>query len=898
MIVKLTQNEAKDPSLSGGKGSQLAELIAQGLPVPGGFVIGTEAFDEFCQTYKILEKLETLLSNEKSKGSVQFYKDIENFQSEIRQYTLPEHLLNEVSAQLSESEPASLWAVRSSAVAEDMEGASFAGQYDTVLGVSGIEEISKAILHCWASFFNSNAIQYKRDRNIVDNRAAVVVQQLINADAAGVCFSINPLNGCENEVVINANYGLGESVVGGLATPDTFIVDKAENKILSAETGSKKVKTVRIAGGSKEIETTQEEQSAQCLSSEQVKQVTELVIKVETIDKHSVDIEWALAGEGVYLLQSRPVTASAQASKGTEDSVISEPPEAWVPEYGTTIDPKYPLYTNGNVSEILPGCITPLTWSRIAPTIDYSFTQQLYQLKMLDKKPEPLNELKTLGFFYYRPYLRISFFTETAIAAPGISPDFYLEEFIGKPEKATPGFDKDALTPGGILHFSKICVAGVSNLLKTGERIHACEDYMKALLADSSADKIKARDNKTLIDSVAFNEAYGELSVVHIWVSTFAGLGFSIIRKLTNRWFDDEGGTLAASLITGIGVMPSAEPAFEMHDLAQIILKDSVLFAFFEQSNDKEVYQSLANSDHSSAQAFIKSLNKFLGTHGHRGICENELMTKCWRDDPAQVVGMIRNFLMPNAIAPKEVQKQQEKASRESTQACLGQLNVFQGLLFKPLLAFVRRYVLKREELKNFITLREDRARCIFQELARRFTDAGDIKALEDIYFLTWAEIYKLVNGKLSGERAREILAKRQQEFEWCKQLQMPKLINGEAKPISLESMAGHKRLVGMGVYPGKVEGKARVVMDPRTENKVEPGEILVAPVTDAGWTPLFINAAALVVEVGGLLSHGSVVAREYGLPAVVGAEGATQMIKTGDNIVVDGKTGMVALLD
>ncbi len=891
MIIQLSDIKATQSSLTGGKGSQLAELIQRELPVPPGFVVNTEVFKEFCQTHNLLAQLDKLLIDIENKDESIFYQRIEAFQASIRQLSLPTRLLQELEAQLKQHPSSSLWAVRSSAVAEDMKGASFAGQYDTVLGVSGLTEISQAIRHCWASFFNSNAIQYKRDRNIIDNRAAVVIQQLINADAAGVCFSMNPLNGNNNEIVINANVGLGESVVSGVATPDTFIINKPNNSILSSEIGSKKLKTVRIPGGSEEVETSSEEQAILCINEEQAKMVASLAQQVETDNRHCVDIEWAISDNKVYLLQSRPITSTVNETPST-------PPDNWVPTFNTAIDPNYPLYTNGNISEILPGCITPLTWSRVAPTIDYAFTQQLYEMGVINKKPDPLKQLQSLGLFYYRPYIRISYFTETAIATPGLSPDLYLEEFIGPPKTKTSGFTTKDFHPLRIYHFLKICSLGLFNFLNNRKRILWAESYIHNFLENSRDKDIQSKDSKSLIDSLAFSETYGELSVIHIWVSTFAGVGFGIIRNLTERWFDDNNGTLAASLITGIGVLPSAEPSFDIYNLAQIILSNENLTSIFDNNNDHETYQSLLSCTVPVAQSFIGELHQFLAKHGHRGIGENELMSKCWRDEPGQVIGMIRNFLLPGTVSPFTIQQQQKKASIENSKSCLGQLNIVTRSLFKPLLSFVRHFVEKREVIKNYITLREDSARRTFQELARRLVASGDLDDTQDIYFLTWKEIQHLIYGKVSAGRSQEIITTRQQEFEWSKQLCMPKLIRYEAKPVTLDTMKNNKHLTGMGVYPGQIEGKARVVMDPRTANKVEPGEILIAPVTDAAWTPLFINAAALVVEVGGLLSHGSVVAREYGLPTVVGAEGATRMIKTGDRVAVDGKTGMVALLE
>lgn len=892
MIIQLTSDAAQDINLAGGKGSALAALAARGYPVPPGFVITTDAFAGFCRQHAIPERLAALYAASKERDEAWFHQAVERLQEHIRKLTFPADLRAQLETQLAGG--GGLWAVRSSAVAEDLKGASFAGQYDTVLGVEGTDEVASAVLRCWASFFNANAMQYRLVRNIRDDRMALVVQQLVAADAAGVSFSINPVNGDRDQIVINANYGLGESVVGGLVTPDTIIAAKSTGAVVSQSVGSKLVKTVRAKGGSQEIETTPDERDRMCLSTHQITRLVELAKRVELSDGHAVDIEWAFAGDALYLLQSRPVTAAAIPAPQAADG----PPKGWAPRTNTPIDPRFPLHTNGNVSEILPGCISPLTWSRVSVAIDYAFTQQYYELGVVDKKPDPAAKLESLAFFYYRPYICISYFTEHAKAAPGLTPDIYLEEFVGKPEKKTPPFSWGDLRPGQILKLFKLLTGFIKNLLQNGRQVDETHVYFKAFCEDLSDERIAQLGNQVLIDKIAFSETYGQMSLLHIWVSSFASAGFAVIRGLTEKWLDDRAGTLAAGLVTGIGVLPSAEPAFGLYEMSQLVAGSETLRAIFAEADNHRVYETLQTSESAEAAAFRTALQGFLQRHGHRGICEAELMTKCWRDEPAQVVGMIRNYLLPGVTAPAVVKARQEQARLDATRNTLGRLNPLRRAVMGQLLRFTKHFIQKREEIKNMITLREDRARRVFQRIAARLHDEGRIAAADDIYFLTWKELRGLIFGERSADEARRIVEERQQEFRWCQQLSMPKLINGVAAPIALDDLDDRKRLHGVGVYPGKVEGRARVILDPRVNAVIEPGEILVAPVTDAGWTPLFINAAGLVVEVGGLLSHGSVVAREYGLPAVVGAAGATRRIKTGDRIVVDGFAGTVVLLD
>jgi pyruvate,water dikinase len=209
-----------------------------------------------------------------------------------------------------------------------------------------------------------------------------------------------------------------------------------------------------------------------------------------------------------------------------------------------------------------------------------------------------------------------------------------------------------------------------------------------------------------------------------------------------------------------------------------------------------------------------------------------------------------------------------------------------------------RRNIELRERLKDLIVLRSDRFRRIYAEVRTRLVDRGWLYDPDDLFFLMWKEVRDLLTGRLSPEAAKEIISGRRQDFEWCQMVYVPKIMNGKAIVVKPDEFPSEKQLQGMGVSPGKVEGRARVILDPRVESHIEPGEILIAPVTDAGWTPLFINAGGLIVDIGGLLSHGSIVAREYGLPAVVGVADATRRIKTGERIYLDGSTGLVIKLD
>jgi phosphohistidine swiveling domain-containing protein len=349
-------------------------------------------------------------------------------------------------------------------------------------------------------------------------------------------------------------------------------------------------------------------------------------------------------------------------------------------------------------------------------------------------------------------------------------------------------------------------------------------------------------------------------------------------------------------MVTGIGTLPSANPAFGLYDLAKMVMSSPEISNLFTSNSDNESLLDLINTD-ANKKDFKTSLEEFLTLHGHRAVCEAEFRSPTWREDPTQIIGLIRNYLQPGVTPPEELRIRQER-TRDEAMKQVDRLPQPKRFIMKRVLKAARRNIEFREGLKDLIVLRSDRFRRIYAEIRTRLLDRGWLYDPDDLFFLMWKEVRDLLNGKLSPEVAKEIISRRRQDFEWCQMVHVPKIINGKAIVVKPDEFPSEQQLQGMGVSPGKVEGRARVILDPRVESHIEPGEILIAPVTDAGWTPLFINAGGLIVDIGGLLSHGSIVAREYGLPAVVGVADATRRIKTGERIYLDGSTGLVIKLD
>jgi len=849
------------------------------MPVPNGLVVTTRAFASFVDALGLTSAREELAACDC--GRVAALADL--LRDAIGKAEFPPALAKEAIHGLAQCEPdphrGSLWAVRSSAVAEDTEEASFAGQYDTTLGVTP-EQLVDAIRRSWCSAFSERAVRYRRERGITDDLMAVVVQKLVRADAAGVCFTVDPMDG-DHHIVLNANYGLGETVVAGLVTPDTYRLDREEGKLLSQRLGEKQLRMVAGPRGMQAVEVSAAERAAFCLSAEQAEEVAKLAIAVEKRHGTPVDIEWAYEADTLYLLQARSITA--------REASLGAPAPGWVPWNNTSIDPRYPLYSNGNISEVLPGCVTPLSWDHTGQLIEHAFQAQLEALGALgpaDGRPS------VLGFFFHRPYVNVSLLMEAAERTPGMTPETVYEELVGKPERRTASLRVGDFAPHRLPALFRVVRVVVAQLLSMSSQIEACRSEAEVDAQRFDATWLEKASDRALLDHVKMTDDLGRPSVVHVWASTLASVAFAQLRRLTARWLEDDDGALASELVTSIAHLPSAEPALELHALAEKIAADGALNRVFrtEQSDD-------AALEALRGHPLYEELERFLGEYGHRGVAEAELSRPCWREDPVQIISLIRNHLRPRAMTPLGVRERQRRAHEEAMRR-LDSLSTWRRAWLQVLIRRARTGFLQRETMKDLVIRRLDRSRRIYREIHRRLMERGLVSTEDAMFFLVWPEIEALMMGAESPEDLARLVERRKRDYRWSQRVEVPKLQKGTPRTVAPEELPHRAELDGLGVSPGTVTGLARVVSDPRNGAYIEPGEILVAPVTDVAWTPLFSQAAGIVVEVGGLLSHGSIVAREYGVPAVVGVSGATTAIRTGDRIRLDGARGRVFKLD
>jgi len=390
-----------------------------------------------------------------------------------------------------------------------------------------------------------------------------------------------------------------------------------------------------------------------------------------------------------------------------------------------------------------------------------------------------------------------------------------------------------------------------------------------------------------------------EVGVVHVSGAGLTGAMFEGLRQNTKNWLGDTDGSLHNRLCTGLAVLESAMPAYELWDLSRIVLNSKPLQEAFALADGVEIERRLTALSGPDAFHFRERLHEFLRKHGHRSVMEAEIAAKSWEEDLPTVLVMVRNYLQAGDDAdPRRSQERQREEREQATAEAFGGLSWWRRPFFRYSLRQAQDGVISREHTKELFVRAIDRARRISRHIGWRLVDRGLLDSIWDLYYLTWDETQALLRGQSTREQAYVLVARRRNEEERNKRVVLPETFKGRPTPLTLEQqrLPESQLLRGIAVSPGRVTGRARVIIDPRIDATIEPGEILVAPVTDAGWTPLFVAAAGVVVDVGGTLSHGSTVAREYGLPAVVNVKHGTRMIRTGQTITVDGTAGTVIL--
>ncbi len=865
----------------GGKGANLAELARAGFAVPPGFLVGTAAYRVFVAANGIARQIVDLASAAPADDPPALDAASDQIRGLFARADMPAELAEPILAayhSLAAARPGLAVAVRSSATAEDLPGLSFAGQQDTYLNIVGDDALLDAVRRCWASLWTARAMGYRARNGIApgDVALAVVVQELVPSEVSGVLFTANPLTGRRAEIVIDASYGLGEAIVSGQVEPDHYVVDPQTWRVIGRKLGAKALAILpRAGGGTDQVARTG---AGQALADAQILDLARTAARVAAHFGSPQDIEWAWAGGQLYILQSRPITSlyplpQVPAAPGAARVYYSFNSVQGV------VDPFTPL--GCDLLQLLAGGF--LSVARVGRA--------------------PREVIPAAGG---RLFIDVTNLTRLAVAVfqrvdPGARQTLARLIAEGQVEARAPSI-------GTILrHLAPLLRTIVPRAI---ESLRAPEfgrarglAEAEAFLDSARAHVAAARTLSALLDAAEQDVARAVPTVLPALGPVFAPslLLMGLAGRMLERWLGQPRGAVF-QLLRGLPHNGTTEMDLKLWATAQAIRADApAREALLRMPVEAQASAYTRGALPPVAQ---RAIGEFLAQYGMRGVAEIDIGRPRWRDDPTPILQTIHGYLqLEDAdLAPdRQFERGAAEAARLTdewaTRLARRPLGGPRARLLRFCVDRMRRLAGTREAPKfylvNVLGLYRDALLAHGRDLAAR----GVLPQPADIFFLSIDQLRRYARGEAADLAALVAAARAEYEHDRAGR-RMPRLLLGTGETF-YDGMAapGANDLVGDPVSPGVAEGPARVVTDPRGV-RLAPGEILVCPATDPGWTPLFLTAGALVMEVGGMVTHGSVVAREYGIPAVVGVHNATTRLATGQRIRVDGMAGRVTILD
>ena len=852
--------------LVGGKGLRLAEMAQAGLPVLPGFCVTTVAYRAFLSH----NGLEAIVSAE----------DETTVHDQITTAELPEDItiaIREAYERLSGPV-----AVRSSATAEDSQDASFAGQYDTFLNVTGSEAVLEKVRACWAGLWSERALAYTREQGLDPFQAdmGVVVQRQGQAEAAGVLFTLNPLTGREEEMMVEAAWGLGEAVVSGRVTPDHYVVDAVDGQVLSRDIANQSVVLVTDEeGGVREEPLPPDQCDRPVLSDEQLLELAELGYKVQSLYGYPQDVEWALVDGEFVLLQARPLTSFS-------------------------FDPELGQWTSGNYREVLPGFASPLAMS-LSLEHDYgrALSEFFRDIKMGEAPPGTVWGRP----FFGRAYWNVGVAKQFAAMIPG-----YKERLLDQTMGVEPTYEGDGLAtpwaPHTIVHALPILFALNDRFKNEWRDGHAYRDRFLSEIepALNEVDPVATSDKELADYCHRMAELHWDANGTAIRVSmlsTQAQDDFEPMIHRLNVTLPANQRIAAGDLITGLSDVRTAQPTLELWKLGRTALEDPQVTAAVTQSNPDDIPNRLQATE--PGRNFWGRVQEFLARYHYMAPIDEDLSEPRWDEDPSFVLSTLQAYALADESmdpirrleAQRQVRRKTERRVLEILSRSWRRLWPFGRRSFIKQLRLVRRYVWWREETRVIASRAFYQCRRFYKELGYRWAERGILDEPDHIFCLRWPPIRAVLVGEAPAGRLRDRVAGYLHLKTCYRNFEPPSVIGVGASIRKLNVRPGQRLFEGVPCSSGRVDAVARVVQNLEEARALQRGEILVARYTNPGWTPLFNLAGGIVIEEGGLLSHGAVVAREYGIPAVLRIEGATKIFHTGQRLRMDGSAGTVEIL-
>ncbi|MEK4432690.1 phosphoenolpyruvate synthase [Paenibacillus sp. FSL M7-0802] len=867
LVLGFQEMEKTQFLLVGGKGLNLGELSKiEGIPVPEGFCVTTVGYQKAIEQketyYALLDRLTRLKAEERA----QIGEISRQIRQMIMEVEVPSDVVEAVTHYLSRFGEEHAYAVRSSATAEDLPHASFAGQQDTYLNIIGKEAILQHISKCWASLFTDRAVIYRMQNGFDHSQVylSVIVQRMVFPQASGILFTADPITSNRKLLSIDASFGLGEALVSGLVSADCYKVQEGE--IVDKRIATKKLAIYgRREGGTETRQIDPDQQKTQTLTEQQILQLARMGRQIEAYFGYPQDIEWCLAHDTFYIVQSRPITT------------LYPIPEA--------NDQENHVYVSVGHQQMMTDPIKPLGLSfylLITPAPMRIAGGRLFVdvTHMLASPVSRETFLNTLG--QSDPLIKDAFMTL-------IERDF-IKSLPDDRTEQSPGNSSKGRSSAGFQAQIENDPAIVSGLIKNSQT--SIEELKQNIQTKSGADLFDfILEDLQELKKILFDPQSSKVFMTAMNASSW-------INEKMYEWLGEKNAadTLSQSVPNNI----TSEMGLALLDVADAIRPYPEVIDYLQHVKDDNFLDEMVKLD--GGQETQDAIYAYLNKYGMRCAGEIDISRTRWSEKPIILVPMIlsniKNF-EPNAGNWKFEQGRQEALKKE--QELLDRLKQLpdgeqKAKETKRMIDLIRNFIGYREYPKYGMVNRYFVYKQALLKEAEQLVQAGIIHEKEDIYDLTFEELHEVVR---TNKLDYQIISKRKDDYKLYEKLTPPRVITSDGEIIAGEYKRENlpaEAIVGLPVSTGVIEGRARVILN-MEDADLEDGDILVTAFTDPSWTPLFVSIKGLVTEVGGLMTHGAVIAREYGLPAIVGVENATKLIKDGQRIRVHGTEGYIEIL-
>ncbi|HHB2014216.1 TPA: phosphoenolpyruvate synthase [Bacillus cereus] len=864
-VLDFQEIEKTQLSLVGGKGLNLGALSnMQEIQVPEGFCVTTAGYEKAIEQNEGLQALLQQLTKLKREERVRIGEISKKIREVIMAVQIPSDVVEAVAHYLSRFGNEHAYAVRSSATAEDLPYASFAGQQDTYLNIIGENAILQHVRKCWASLFTERAVMYRMQNGFEHNQVSicVVVQKMVFPEASGILFTADPVTSNRKVVSIDASFGLGEALVSGLVSADNYKVKEGE--VIETMIATKKIAIYALKEGgteTKQIDRTQ--QKIQTLSEQQILQLAQIGRQIEAYFGCPQDIEWCLVDDIFYIVQSRPITTLYP-----------------IPEVN---DEENHVYVSVGHQQMMTDPLKPLGMSLFQLT---SFGQRFQAggrlfVDVAQRLASPTSRELLLNMIGNSEPLIKDALTTVVERDDFITllPDDEKEKSVrksGPPASSQPEIENNPAIVTDLIKMNQASIEELKRNMQTKSGV----DVLDFILGDMQQLK-----------KILFHPQSMAVIMAGMDASTW-------INEKMEQWLGEKNAadTLSQSVQNNI----TSEMGLALLDVADVIRPYPEVIAYLQHVEDDSFLDELVQfkGGEKARDAILTFLNKY----GMRCSGEIDITKTRWSEKPTTIIPMILNNIRDfEAGASKRkfeeglqeaLKKEEELVERlqhlpdgkqkvEETKRMIRNIRNFIGYREYPKYGMINRYFIYKQAL-----LKE----------AEQLVQSGVIREVDDIYYLTFEELHEVIR---TNKLDYKVIHQQENEYKLYEKLTPPRVMTSDGEIIT----GKYKRenlpvdaIVGLPVSSGVIEGRARVILNMEDAN-LEDGDILVTAFTDPGWTPLFVSIKGLVTEVGGLMTHGAVIAREYGLPAVVGVENATKLIKDGQRIRVHGTEGYIEVL-